>query len=94
MITSINDYDVTPQVGRYIKPDGWSLGECLIAGDSFSRFRIPVSSGGPIKSLAVAIEPTGRTLHRKWGDLFVRVKIIFLGDDAPDVHTHGYMKVG
>jgi hypothetical protein len=36
MVTAINDIDVTAKVGSYIKPDGWPIGACLEAGDSFS----------------------------------------------------------
>jgi hypothetical protein len=93
MITAIWGVSVEPQVGSYIKPDGWPLGEALLPGDSFSPFRIPVSNGGPIKSLAVRIEVTGRTFQRKNGGRVVRVKIIFPGDCEPDTVTHGYMSI-
>jgi hypothetical protein len=92
MVTAINDYDVTPKVGSYIKPDGWPIGSCLVAGDSFSEFRLPTHQT-VITSLAVRIEATGRTLQYKGGDLMVRVRIVFIGDCEPDSHTHGYMKV-
>jgi len=93
MVTAINDYDVTPKVGSYIKPDGWPIGSCLVAGDSFSAFRLPTNSAGPITSLAVRIEVTGRTFKYRLGDWLVRVKIIFLGDCEPDTQTGGYMAV-
>ena len=92
MVTAINDIDVTPKLGSFIKPDGWPMGSCLVAGDSFSEFRLPTHQT-VIASLAVRIETTGRTLQRKHGDLMVRVRIIFVGDCEPDTVTYGYMRV-
>jgi len=80
-------------VGDYIKPDEWRLGSCLQKGDSFSPFRLPVNSNGPIKDLAVRIEITGRTLQWKHGENHVRVKIIFVGDCEPDTESGGWAVV-
>ena len=91
--TEIYGWDVTPKVGSFIKPDGWAFGQRLIAGDSFSTFRIPVNSLGPIKDLAVEIEVTGRTLQKKHGMRMVRVKVTFPGDGESDTVTSGYMEV-
>lgn len=96
MVTQIDGIDVTPKVGSYIKPKLWPLGSCLIEGDSFSPFRLPVNSDGPIRDLAVRIEVTGRKLGRAAGvgqGLTVAVKIIFVGDGEPDTVTSGYMRV-
>jgi len=93
MITAIYGIDVTPQVGRYVKPDGWFLGANLTAGDSFSPFRLPTNSGGPIKCLAVRVEVTGRTLKRVAGLRVVRVRITFVGDCEPDTVVGGYMEI-
>lgn len=93
MITEIDSFDVRPAVGRWIKPDGWDCGSSLTEGDSFSTFRIPTQSNGPIKDLAVEIRVTGRTLQRKWEMRLVRVEITFPGDCEPDTVTHGWMEV-
>lgn len=93
LTNDIYGWDTTPQLGRYVKPDGWTWGSKLEAGDSFSTFRIPVHSGGPITSLAVEIEVTGRTLQRVAGLRMVRVKITFPGDCEPDTVTGGWMEV-
>ena len=93
MVTRINETDVVPAVGSYIKPDGWPMGSVLAQGDSFSPFRLPINSGGPIKSLAVRIEVTGRTIQRHAGSYHVRVRIIFVGDCEPDTVTFGTMIV-
>ena len=83
--------EVKPAIGTYIQPENWTFGERLVKGDSFSTFRIPVSSGGPIKSLAIEIEVTGRTAQRRNGAYYVRVKVTFPGDGEPDTVTHGWM---
>ena len=100
MVTQIDGIDVTPKVGSYIKPKHWPLGSCLVAGDSFSPFRLPTNSEGPITSLAVRVEVSGRKLGRAggWsirhaGALTVAVKITFVGDGEPDTVTSGYMVV-
>ena len=90
----IYGWDTTPQIGWYIKPDSWTYGMRLEAGDSFSTFRLPLNSGGPIKSLAVEIEVTGRTFQRvNCMSRMVRVKITFPGDCEPDTITKGYMEI-
>lgn len=90
-----DSYPITvfmPQVGSYVKPDCWAIGECLIAGDDFSAYRLPTHN--PIvKSLAVNVEVTGRKVMSNYGERFVRVRITFLGDGEPDQHTSGWMKV-
>ena len=86
-------WDAAPKIGRYVRPDGWSIGECLIAGDDFSSFRLPTNSNGPIKSLAVEIETTGRTLRKAGGMRCVRVKVTFVGDCEPDQVCGGWMEV-
>ena len=86
-------WNVAPKIGRYVCPDKWSIGECLIAGDNFSSFRLPTNNNGPIKSLAVEIKITGRTLRRVNGIRCVRVKIIFVGDCEPNQVCGGWMEV-
>jgi hypothetical protein len=91
-MTEIWGHPVEPKVGSYVKPDGWSYGDCLIAGDEFSPFRIPAGSI-VIESLAVRIEVTGRTLQLHKGRLSVRVKVVFVGDGEPDTVCGGFMAV-
>lgn len=89
---TIYNREITPEVGSVVWPDNWSLSEKLLPGDDFSTFRIPC--GSPIyESLAVEVEVTGRTLKRKAGDLWVRVRIVFPGDGEPDVEHRGWMLV-
>jgi len=93
MITEINGIGVVPRIDIRFKPDGWAFGTRLVKGDSFSEFRCPTHNLGPITSLAVRLEVTGRTLQRFQGELAVRVKVIFPGDGEEDTVTHGWMWV-
>ena len=95
-LTEIWGRDVTPQVGRIVRPDGWTMYGRLIAGDSFSALRLTTNSYGPVKDLAVKIEVTGRTLQRDPRDRsmrVVRVKVIFVGDCEPDIVSGGWMEI-
>lgn len=85
--------NVEPQLGSAVKPDNWPWYQRLIPGDSFSPFRIPVNSMGPIKDLAVRVEVTGRTIQRVQGYTVVRVRITFPGDCEPDTVCGGWMQV-
>jgi hypothetical protein len=85
--------EIKPVVGLSVKPDEWGYSSPLLPGDSFSTFRIGLHSGGPIESLAVEIEVTGRTVQRKTGGYFIRVKITFPGDCESDTVTRGWMRI-
>jgi hypothetical protein len=84
-------YEVEAKPGMYVKPDGWSVGQFLISGDSFSALRLETGHT-VIESLAVEIEITGRKFRYLNGSRFIRVKIIFLGDCEPNQETRGWMK--
>lgn len=79
------------KVGSCVWPENWSCAERLIKGDSFSEFRIPLNNGGPIRSLAIRVEVTGRTAQRRFSSYYVRVKITFPGDCEPDTVTYGWL---
>lgn len=90
--TEIWGFDVTPRAGLCVRPDGWQFGEQLIEGDSFSTLRLRTGQR-VIESLAVEIAVTGRTLQRRYGMCWVRVRITFVGDGEPDVISGGWMEV-
>ena len=96
MIEKIGEYGgviARVDVGPYITPDNWGIGNCLTKGlEGFCDYYLPVNSGGPIKEVAVNIEITGRTRQRRNGDYYVRVKITFVGDGEPDTITHGWVR--
>ena len=84
---------ITPKVGRYIKPDQWKTGECLIPSDwDKAQFRIPAGHG--MYELAVNIAVTGHSMKRVNGGWAVRVKVTFVGDDEPDQTTGAWMFPG
>ena len=94
---TIYGFDVTPRIGSVIQPDQWKLSGRLIDveifGKKFSEFRL-TTNNGIIESLPVRIEVTRRTLQRRHGERWVRVRITFLHDgDEPDVTTGGLMFV-
>ena len=81
----------TAVAGDFLKPDGWVCGEILRAsGDNFSALRLPTINGGPIRSYAVGVKVTGRKIHyMPFGNSWVRVKVIFIGDGEPNTFTGG-----
>lgn len=83
--------EYTPEIGDFVRPDNWRCGETLQASaDNFSALRLPTCNGGPIKSLAVAVQVTGRMIHREtFGNSWVRVRVVFLGDGEPNTVTGG-----
>ncbi len=86
--------DVSVKEDRYIKPDGWAYGSRIRKDEiEFATWRIPTNSGGPIESLAIEVEVTGRTLQRRQGSYYVRVKVIFKGDCEPDTTSPGWMMI-
>ncbi len=81
--------EYTPAVGDFVEIDGRAYGETLEAsGDDFTALRLPLRNGGPIKSLAVKVEVTGRKSHWDgFGYSWVRVKVTFVGDGEPDTYA-------
>lgn len=84
--------EVEVNVGSIIRPDKWRFAEKLVASEwDAAKFRIPLSSNGPIKSLAVNVTVTGRTYQRREGNYWVRVQIEFVGDGEPSTYSSGWM---
>lgn len=89
-----------PCVGSYIKLDARNIGEKLLPGDDFCdsgypgcEFRFPLSGGGPIKSVAVNVKVTGRTIQYRQGSMWIRVQIEWVGDCEPSTYSGGWMLV-
>jgi hypothetical protein len=82
--------------GYYVCPDGWgppSGGDKLLPSDwEQARYRLPVHAPGGIKSIAVNVTVTG-TPQRKWGGIWQRVKIEFVGDGEPSEVSRGWVLV-
>jgi len=91
-----NTVNYIPQIGDYVKPDGWKFGESLKEDDGFSDSMFPgcdfrlSSIGG---ELAVNIKITSRDYRcyqGSWG--WLRVKIEFVGDCEESQFCGGWMK--
>ena len=89
-----------PQVGDFVKPEGWQIGEFLYEGSNYSdssfpgcRFYLATNSGGPITHLAVNIKVTGRKPqdYRKDGAEKWACRIEFVGDGVPSSFSKGYI---
>jgi hypothetical protein len=85
----------TIQVGSYIKPEGWRLGNLLTPSDwDGAEFRIE-SPNYPGVTRAVNVTVTGRTFQglphsdARW----VKVRIEFVGDGEPSTSAKGWWMV-
>lgn len=86
--------DVSVYAGRHVCPDRWQLGNKIRVDETgFATWRIDTFNGGPIASLACEVVVTGRTLQRRMGSYYVRVRITFVGDGEPDTVTSGWMLI-
>lgn len=82
--------DRTIQVGTYVEPELWGMGENLQEGlEGFCDFYLTGWNTGA--TMAVNVEVTGRTVQRRKGDLWIRVKVTFVGDDQPNTTTGGWV---
>lgn len=81
---AITDY--TPQTNDYVVPDAWRWGELLLPESwEGATFRLPVTSGGPITSLAINIRMTGRKLRFHNGGFGYRCEVEFVREDDDNV---------
>lgn len=86
--------EIHVKIGSYVRPDGWTYGAHLVDSEwNMAQFYLPTNSNGPVKSLAVNVTITGRTLRRKDDNDCIRVKIEFVGDGEPSTFTKGWLKV-
>jgi hypothetical protein len=88
--------DDLPLTGYYVCPDGWgppSGGGKLLPSDwEGSQYFLPVPAPGPVKFVAVNVKVEGEP-QRKWGALWQRVKIEFVGDDGLSEFSGGWVLV-
>lgn len=80
----------TIQIGTYVEPELWNIGENLEEGlAGFCDFYLTGWNTGA--TMAVNVEVTGRTVQRRKGDLWVRVKVTFVKEDEPNTSTGGWV---
>lgn len=91
-VATVYGVEVRPQVGSVILPDNWRISHKLqpSAWDQ-AEFYLPTGYTAGITKIAVNITVTGRTWQRHSGDLWVRVRIEFVGDGEPSVFHKGWM---
>lgn len=73
--------EVSVGAGSILQLDGNRLTRRLISGDFFP-LHLTCNNGGPIESVAVRVEVTGRSVQRFQGDRAVRCKVTFLNDPS------------
>ena len=79
-------------VDSYIEPESWRLGGVLKPGlHGFCDYYLTTNSA-VVKEVAVNVEITGRTIIRRQGDWYVRLRITFVGDGQPNTHTGGWVR--
>jgi hypothetical protein len=86
--------DSTPHIGSIIRTDGgtfYTLRWCEWEG---AAFRVYLDHG-PIKTLAVNVQVTGRTANKITGacGMWARANIVFVGDCELDVTVKGYLRL-
>lgn len=92
-MATIYENEVTPAVDSIIHIDGWQFATRLTASDwDQAAFRIPTGYSFGITSLAVNVTVTGRTFQNRQGELWVRVKVEFVGDGEPSSFQGGWMR--
>ncbi len=63
------------------------------SGDDFSTYRMSVEGFGPIESLAIEVEVTGRKVQYHGGAGYLKARITFVGDGEPNTHARGWVRV-
>ncbi len=99
MTATIYETEVEAKVGDYILVGDRKIGEMLQPGDAYvdsgyagSQFRIASAN----ESSPINIVITGRTFQRRphqGTGLYVRIRIIFVGDCEPDTECEGWLLV-
>lgn len=95
----VKTYDVPfPKIGSYVELDGgkwaarlgpsnWKCAEFRLPSDAFRRVY-----GESHPGIACNVAVTGRTLQKRGGEYWVRVRVRFVGDGEPDTVVYGWLK--
>ena len=84
----------TVNVGDFVQPDGWKIGELLTEDDGFKDSSFPgcqfrlLSTGG---ELAVNVRITGKERWLDKGSKWFRCEIEFVGDGKESQFTRGWL---
>lgn len=95
-IVTIYGNEYQAKIGSYILVDDETIGHNLHKGSDYSdsgfpgcQFYLPRNTLP--NGLACNVEITGRTLQRKNGAYYIKVKITWVGDCEPNTETSGWM---
>jgi hypothetical protein len=91
------------EVGSVVHLDGHPFAERLLAGDPEPvgdgwpgcdfRYPNPVNEWRESHAIACNVHVTGRTLQNRFGSLWVRVSIEWVGDCEPSTYGSGWLLV-
>ena len=92
----MNDVKHTPQIGDFVKPDGWKIGELLSASDGFKDssfagcdFRLESPNASHAVNITVTGLPRYSTAMRYMNKS--RCRIEFVGDGEPSTFSGGWI---
>lgn len=84
--------NIVPRIGDTLYLDGWTT--YLNPSDwNQAEWRVPSARYPGIPGLAINLRITGRTVQRKFGNLVVRIEIIWVGDGEPDTYSKGWLAI-
>ena len=100
----IHGIEYAPQVGACVELDDCRIGEGLLEGDRADvlhncsewsgcdfRWPNPVPAWRTSRAIAVNVSIVGRTLQRRAGCYWVRVRLEWVGDCEPSTFSRGWM---
>ena len=92
----MNIQNVKAEIGNYIQPDNWKIGQKLTADNGYSdssflgcQFRLSTDNA----DFAVNIKVTGRKINYDGMMPRVRVEIEFVNDGEVSTKTNGWMTI-
>lgn len=95
MVVQVEWKEFVVAPGASILVDDNRITRQLLPGDDVFPLFLECHSNGPIKSVAVRVEVTGRTVKLLHGGCAVRVKLFFLNDPSeahlPERTAGGYL---
>lgn len=83
-----------PRVGDVVELDSGRSEKLLPCADwnaAQFRFPNPIYEWRVSHAIACNVEIVGRALRKRHGDVWVRVKITWVGDEEPDVESRGWL---
>lgn len=95
-VTIDNYGEVTVTEGTVVKLDARRVSERLLPSDwEAAEFRFPCWAlhSNKVKGVACNVTVTGRTFKAREGQLWIRCKVEFVGDEEPSTFASGWVLV-